>query len=329
MYISRNIKFELIVSYAWKAVLSFLLYSGVICILYEFFDYRFLKLPFLPIGVIGTAVAFYVGFKNTSSYERLWEARKIWGSITNLSRTWAVLVTSIIDDREGDKVHLKLISRHVAYIHLLKWQLRKKKIWGKENQDHQVIASARPKDTVSIEAELLQWLSNDDVKDVLVRTNPAIHLLKKQLLDVKEAFEKSKISELERIELQKIIKELIDAQGACERTKSFPFPRQYAFFSKFFVYIFIGMLPFGIMNEVSKDPAFSIWAVIPLHALISWIYYTMERIGDSSENPYEDAINDIPMSTICRNIEIDLFEILGVKSETPKLALQPKNNILL
>tara|TARA_B100000795_G_scaffold35292_1_gene23312 strand:+ start:26607 stop:26840 length:234 start_codon:yes stop_codon:yes gene_type:complete len=49
-------------------------------------------IPWLPISVVGTAVAFYVGFKNNQAYDRMWEAHKIWGGIVNESRTWGMLI---------------------------------------------------------------------------------------------------------------------------------------------------------------------------------------------------------------------------------------------
>ncbi len=53
----------------------------------------------------------------------------------------------------------------------------------------------------------------------------------------------------------------------------------------------------------------------------------MEQVGDASENPFENALNDIPLSAMCRNIEIDLRELLGESSLPEKL--QPVNEVLL
>jgi len=64
--------------------------------LYEFLPVHWLAIPWLPLSVIGTAVAFYVGSKNNSSYDRMWEARKIWGAIVNSSRIWGATVRSFV-----------------------------------------------------------------------------------------------------------------------------------------------------------------------------------------------------------------------------------------
>jgi ion channel-forming bestrophin family protein len=80
MYAARNLSVSFIFRFAWKPLLIFFLYASIITCLYELAGYTFLALPFVPISLMGTAVAFYVGFKNNSSYERLWEARKLWGA---------------------------------------------------------------------------------------------------------------------------------------------------------------------------------------------------------------------------------------------------------
>lgn len=69
------------------------------------------------------------------------------------------------------------------------------------------------------------------------------------------------------------------------------------------------------------------WLTIPFTMLIAWIFKTMEKVGDTSENPFERNLNDIPMSAICRNIEIDLREMLGEDNLPEPLAAV--DNILM
>ena len=101
-------------------------------------DLSWVQLPGLPVGVLGTAVAFYLGFKGSAAYDRLWEARKIWGGIVNTSRTWGVYVTTLVTDLELKgpsstslaEVHRQLVYRHVAWLAALRTQLRRLKTWG-------------------------------------------------------------------------------------------------------------------------------------------------------------------------------------------------------
>src|SRR4029079_17182546 len=95
------------------------------------------------------------------------------------------------------------------------------------------------------------------------------------------------------------------------------------------------LLPFGLLREFDKlgegidglMKGSTIWLVIPFSVLISWMYASLEQVGESTENPFEGGPNDVPISQICRSIEIDLREMLG-ETDLPPL-LQPKSNIIL
>jgi putative membrane protein len=70
-----------------------------------------------------------------------------------------------------------------------------------------------------------------------------------------------------------------------------------------------------------------VWLVIPFSVLISWVYTSLEQVGESTENPFEGSANDVPISQMSRTIEIDMREMLGETDLPP--TLQAKNNIIL
>jgi ion channel-forming bestrophin family protein len=329
MYVGRIISIKLILLFAWQSLLVFTLYSIAIVCLRQFGGFTQLGIPFLPIGLIGTAVAFYVGFKNNSSYERLWEARRIWGAITNASRTFAVMLNTFINKEAAPSVKLTLVKNHLAYINALRTQLRGRKVWEKE---HKVARDIVTKYTHIHDDNLIDELNNylpaDEVEKIKGMANPATHLLNMQGILIADLENKGYITELEKIEFNRIITELYTQQGGCERIKTFPFPRQYAFFSRVFVWIFIMLLPWGLIQELGKtDCGIFIWLTVPLYIVIAWIFYTMEVVGDTSENPFENAINDVPMTAICRNIEIDMLQLIG-EDKIPERIL-PEADILM
>lgn len=334
MYAARNLPFNFIIRFAWKPLLVFFIYSAIITCLYEWAGAKFLALPFAPIALMGTAVAFYVGFKNNSSYERLWEARKIWGAIVNLSRTLTVYLLDYIQpggelDYEALKEHKRImIYRHIAYINALRIQLRHKKVWEDKNDPFTIIVrDETPFAHQNLLEEIKQFLHDDEAEDLYTKSNTAAHLLRKQSEHILHMHDKGCIETLKQIELGKIISALYNEQGACERIKNYPFPRQYAFFSDLFVWILAIILPYGLMGELSKYGDAYVWLTIPMSVLISWVFNVMEIIGDKSENPFEKGINDIPMTSICRNIEIDLREMLDEKDLPERV--YPVNNIIM
>lgn len=124
---------SLIMRYSWKNIIFFVCYSLLIFFVYQKLGWYFIDIPFEPLTVIGIAVAFYVGFKNSQSYERFWEGRKIWGNIVNYSRTWAIKVLSFINSDDASynqQMKTELIHRHIAWLNALRVQLRQKRPWS-------------------------------------------------------------------------------------------------------------------------------------------------------------------------------------------------------
>jgi putative membrane protein len=124
-----------------------------------------------------------------------------------------------------------------------------------------------------------------------------------------------------------LIKDLYDHEGRCERIKNFPFPRQYASLNLYFVWIFIVLLPFGLIQELGRVGDPFVWLAIPFGTLLSWIFYTMEQIGDYSENPFEGLNNDVQMTSIVRTLEIDLLQMLD-EPNVPN-EIKPVLNVLM
>ena len=72
-------------------------WAFLVTLVYRYTEWSWLAIPWFPLTIIGTAVAFYVGFKNNSAYDRMWEARKIWGAIVNNSRIWGTNVKAFVE----------------------------------------------------------------------------------------------------------------------------------------------------------------------------------------------------------------------------------------
>lgn len=330
MYTARKIAPRIIWSFAWKSVLFFASYATLLTTLHVVAGWS-LGLPFMPIGLIGSAVAFYVGFKNNSSYERLWEARKIWGGVVNSSRTWGAYITSYIPAKTiPSKSHptalpAEFIYRHLAYLETLTMQLRSKSVWGGAIEIKK--GGKRLDRSFLMRHYMATLLPKEEVEGYLDKKNAATQILKTQANRLDDLFRQNIITERSYVQLMNLVQEFYNLQGASERIKNFPFPRQYAYFSVLFVWLFILLLPFGLLKEFGELGGSMIWFTIPAHVLIAWVFNSMEVIGDTSENPFENQINDIPLTAICRTVEIDLREMLG-ESDIPE-PIKPVENILM
>jgi ion channel-forming bestrophin family protein len=328
MLIGKKIGLKTMWLFARKNILQTLALSITVVALYQFLDLKIIAIPFLPVASIGTAVAFYVGFKNNQAYDRLWEARRLWGGITNTSRTLTASFISLVEDKAKQKAFL---NRHIAYINILRLQLRKTISWATNNEDYHkqfISASEEIKEfDIAIEA-LFEKLDKKEIfEKVKLKGNIANYTLKYQFEVVTKLKREKIIDEYEHSDLTKLLGELYNLQGGCERIKSTPLFRQYSLFSRIFVQLFIFLLPFALLTEMNKFGDYGIWLVIPFTVLISWVFMTMEQIGEASENPFDNGINDTPISSICRNIEIDILEMLDETNLPAKI--EPFNDILL
>ncbi|MBY0476064.1 MAG: hypothetical protein K2Q24_00315 [Chitinophagaceae bacterium] len=296
-------------------------------ILFQLFNWHWLAIPWVPIAMIGTAAAFIVGFKNTQTYNRLWEARQIYGAIVNSSRSWGVMARDFVKDPAAQKI---LIYRHIAWLTALRFQLRESRKWENTEKKYNIEYKRFyiiPEKESNLEAELKALISEQDATYVLQKKNRATQLISLQSLHLKQLKEAGNIEPLNYIELQNMLVNLYEQQGKCERIKNFPYPRQFASINKFFIVLFISIVPFGLLNEFQKMGEHYVWLNIPFSMVVCWVFSSMERVGEATENPFEGGANDVPITALSRTIEIDLREMLD-ETELPS-ALQPINNILM
>ena len=99
MHSGRRFKLGEVIYWTRRDIYYFIGFATVPTILYYFFNIKWLVIPWVAIALVGTATAFIVGFKNTQTYNRLWEARQIWGVILNTSRSWGTMCRDMILDQ--------------------------------------------------------------------------------------------------------------------------------------------------------------------------------------------------------------------------------------
>lgn len=312
----------------WMAILS-----TIPVVLFELLDMKWIALPWVPIALIGTATAFIVGFRNTQTYSRLWEARQIYGAIINTSRSWGMLVKDFIGSHHAEdaqQAKRELINRHIAWLTALRFQLREQRAWETSRTKPSNQKYGRrfviEEWSTTLEEALRPYLSAEEVKYIIGKSNKATQLIGRQSQQLKELKTLGWIEPLNYVELERLLVDLYDHQGRCERIKNFPYPRQFATISQMLNRLFVVLVPFGVLNEFQKSGSWMVWLTIPFSAVVGWVFLTLERVGENTENPFEGGANDVPVTAISRTIEIDLLEMIDA-AEVPK-PLTPKNFIL-
>ncbi len=345
MFVQKNFSFTGVMRFSGGHLVWITAWMTFVTSLHEFTHWAWLDVPWLPVSVIGTAVAFYIGFKNNQAYDRLWEARKIWGAIVNSSRAWGSAIkgfvsnqfmTTDLDEETLNSIKQKLIYRHIAWLYALRSQLLIPTPWEHISQGKHVARTAKKRrknfgvglvNDHNTEKLLQKLLSENEYERLINYKNTATQIIDQQAQDLAHLRKIEAIDDFRHMELQKILYDFYVHQGKAERIKKFPLPRQYGSMSVIFVGIFIFLLPFAMVTEFHQLGEMGAWLSIPFSTLIAWVYLIMELVGDYSENPFEGGGNDIPMLSLCRVIEIDLREMLG-ETELPA-NIEAKNGVLM
>ena len=300
--IIQYLRFELLIS----STLASLVYMS-----YSVFDIHKISLPFSIVAILGSALAIFIAFRNQSAYARWWEARTLWGGIVNSSRVYARLIITFSNSHKNqenfDKIRSdlfieELVKMQIAWVHSLRLHLRK--------QD----------DYTAIQA----FLSKEDyliIKDKINKPNYLQILMGNKIYI---AMANGTLAGFDSFQLEGQLLALANYQGGCERIKNTPLLRQYHFFTKLFLMVFMIVLPFSLIGDFEKAGISSL--LIPISVTISFVFATMAKVGEVNEEPFENRITDVPLTAICNTIERDLLESIG-KTDLP-IKLEPENGFL-
>ena len=181
MHSGKNFSLKEVLYWTRRDIFGLLLISAIPVVLYELLDWKWLSIPWLPIALLGTAVAFVVGFKNNASYDRMWEARKAWGAITNGSRSWGIMVKDFvtnkhakdtISEKEIQLLKFKLMNYHFAWLTALRFQLREARVWEaiykKHNQEYKDQWFIVEEHNKVLKEELQHYLSNEEIEQIVM-----------------------------------------------------------------------------------------------------------------------------------------------------------------
>ncbi len=248
---------------------------------------RHFDIPVIVPTVLGTAIAFFIGFNNNQAYDRWWEARRVWGAIVNDSRSWARDILMYVDDKpvqsESDKLKKDFITRHIAFLCLLKNNLR----LTDDNTYKKYISAA--------ELEAINDHNN--------KPNAVLQLQSKKLNDI---YSSGLIDGYRFLQLDNLLVRFTDSLGMSERIKNTVFPSTYNYLTKLFIWLFV------IAIELVTVQSMGMWSIF-ISWLIGFVFVSIQINGMSLVNPFENTAASIPLNQITRTIEINLLQMLGEK----------------
>ena len=263
----------------------------VIAIIASIITYRIDSgLPSMPINVpafLGTAIAVLLSFKLGQSYDRWWEARKIWGTIVNESRSFTLQLQSFITPG-NEQVIRQLAFRQIAWCYSLGQSLR-----GLDPLEN-----------------LKKYISEDDIKKISTQNNKPLAILQLNTLQIADLKNNGKIDIRSHIYISTTLANFSTAMGMAERIKSTVFPVPYRVFLHLMIYLFVITLSIslGVVKPVYE---------IPLLFIISSGFFVLEKTATLLQDPFENKPADTPVTTIATNIEINIRQLLK-ETEIPE-----------
>ncbi len=290
MLIGKNLSLFRILKITWKVDLLMIIFCSITYIVDVYVLVSF-KLPIAYPALMGTAIAFFIGFNNNQAYDRWWEARTIWGGIVNDSRSWARNLLAYNLDKQATE---RMVYRHIGFLYALTASLRR----------------------FDDDKSYLDYIPKSDVAKLQSKSHIPNALLRIQSEELKQLRDKQQITDFEFLGLNSLLENLCDGMGKSERINNTVFPISYLFFTKLFIWVFIALITMSINSEVG-------WQSVILSWLIGFVFNTIHLNGLSLMNPFEFHSSGVPISSITRNIEINLLQEIGADYIPPPL--QPIN----
>ncbi|MGI9402545.1 MAG: bestrophin family protein [Rhizobiaceae bacterium] len=326
MYVSRQIQIQPIIREALVPVIVAAAWALTVVFLHEFAGFDWIVLPVLPVTLVGIAVSLYVAFKSASAYKRWWEARTAIGLIFAQSRELISQVHSFVQtdpDKSNNDIVKRILRRHLGWVYLAAHILRRqsrlqdssiRRMFGYRCTDEKHVRLHQHG------AAYTEFLDPEECKTAEAFNNPPTSIMLHQAEDLKKLAESGSLDPVKHVALMELLGRLTVSYGICERIKFTPFPRLVTHFGKLFTWVLVFMLPLAFLDVFEKEAErnqFStlltheyILALVPFSVLISWIFLMMEKVSESHADPFEGGINDVPLSSILRLIEIDIKQAL-------------------
>src|SRR5687767_3168993 len=292
MLLKKNIPFRYIFGKIQYELLVILLYTTLIAVLHETNSMLPISIPIAIPALLGTVISLLLAFRSNQAYDRWWEARIIWGSIVNDSRTFTrqllcFMQTPYSEDNRSE-FQERMINRQIAWCYSLGQSLRK----------------------LDPQAGLEKYISRKELAFISNHDNVPYALINLHAKDLRMAVEEGWINEFQQVELDRTLTRLCESMGRCERIKNTIFPITYSMYIHFSLYFFILLLPFGVIEYVGVIE-------IPLVTTLASFFLLIERMAVHLQDPFENKPTDTPVSSIALTIERNLKQMMQAR-EVPE-----------
>ncbi len=278
----------------YKRLLVLVAFDCAVAALYVFGDWQWLSLDALPLGTLGSALTIFLAFRANAAYGRWWEARQLWGQLVNTSRALSrqALTALDVDDSNPQQVALRndIVVHQIAFVHALRCHLRKQNPFP----------------------ELAGVLGREQTDALRGYGNVPNALTLRMAEQLQQARELGMLDSLRWSSLDNSLTTLANIQGSCERIKNTPLPRQFSSLPRALVDAYCWLVPLALVSGLGIfTPVASV--------LISFTLIAIDTASGAIEDPFENTVNDTPMTALSRGIELTLREMLDQRKALPEV----------
>ena len=285
MLLNKKIPFKYLFDQIKYDLLRVLILSASFFII-KTFIIAYPPLPVVLPAILGTSISLLLAFKLNQSYDRWWEARKIWGEINNDSRSLILEIKGFIPDTSLRENQTQLLLRQMSFRQI-----------GWCYCLGQALRAQNPVENLE------GFVSQKELDELEGQNNKPLYLLMLQMNDLKKLHRDNSINDYQQIKIQDTITRLCNSMGKSERINSTVFPATYGKFIRFFIYLFLATLSMVLVETAG------IWE-IPILIIIATPFFLLEKSAVLMQDPFRNRPTDTPVTAIARNIEINIKQLL-------------------
>lgn len=239
-------------------------------------------MPSLLHTLMGVAMGMLLVFRTSSSYDRFWEGRKLWGGIVNETRN---LVRAACVHLQDDP---ELLARLTRWTVAFPWA---------------AMHSLRGTDGLGPQ---IHELPVREAGEALDAQHTALAVATNLTRCLREAREKALISDIVLTSMDQNIQQLVDYLGGCERIRKTPMPFAYAVHLRRALVLYCFTLPFAMVETFG-------WTTVVDVLVLAYTFFGIEEIGVEIEGPFGHDDNDLPLEDICETIHKNLYGMAGIE----------------
>jgi ion channel-forming bestrophin family protein len=259
--------------------------SVTVCVLWSagvvWFDknYYHVGIPATVHSLVGLALGLLLVFRTNASYDRFWEARKLWGGIVNETRNLARASSVLL--REAPDLHRSVVRWTAVLPYATMHLLRGKRGLG----------------------PVAESLPEDERQAMMKAQHVPLAVATRISRDLDEARRRGLITDYQQMTLDQNVQLFVDYIGACERIHKTPLPFAYVVHLRRALILYCFSLPFALIDTFH-------WATLGLVFVLAYTFFGIEEIGVEIEDPFGEDDNDLPLEKMCATIKGNLLAFI-------------------